>query len=121
MNDADRCSERASTAFEVRRTIPLASATAGDMRNVLHQLGGLEGVKLTSFDEAARQLKISYDAARIGLAEIRDLLHEAGVREPSTLMWRLKAAWYGFLDSNAKTNARSSGGACCNRPPPSGK
>lgn len=121
MNDADRCSERASTAFEVRRTIPLASATAGDMRNVLRQLGGLEGIKLTSFDEGTRQLKISYDAARIGLADIRDLLREAGVREPSSLMWRLKAAWYGFVDTNAKANARSTGGACCNRPPPSGQ
>lgn len=121
MSNADNCSAKIDTVFEVRRTIPLASATVDNMRNVLRRLGGLEGVRLTKFDEATRQLSISYDAARIGLTEIRDLLRDAGVAETSTLMWRLKSAWYGFLDTNARTNARSTGGACCNRPPPSRK
>ena len=44
-------------------------------------------------------------------------LDKAGIACASGAWWRVKSAWYGFLDENAHANAHSQGGACCNRPP----
>jgi hypothetical protein len=63
------------------------------------------------------QLLVSYDSSLVGIRDIEALLDRAGIARASGFGWRLKSAWYRFLDENTRANAHSRGGACCNRPP----
>jgi hypothetical protein len=119
MNTNDHISDakRANGPFDVNRKIPLEAVAAEQLQEVMRQLRAMEPV----FDaEVASQgqLRIAYDASRIGLRDIEMLLDKSGIARSGGLWSKLKLAWYRFLDENAKANAGSGGGACCNRPPP---
>ncbi|HUW28635.1 MAG TPA: hypothetical protein VMV97_08490 [Sulfuriferula sp.] len=103
-------------SFAVTRKIPLAPAAAEKLQNAIQQLTAIETIIDAHVDRHG-QLRISYDASSVGIRDIEALLDKAGIARTSGFWWRLKSAWYRFLDENAKSNARSGGGACCNRPP----
>jgi hypothetical protein len=119
MNTNDHISDakQANGLFDVNRKIPLEAVAAEQLQEVMRQLRAMEPV----FDaEVASQgqLRIAHDASRIGLRDIEMLLDKSGIARSGGLWSKLKLAWYRFLDENAKANAGSGGGACCNRPPP---
>jgi hypothetical protein len=62
-------------------------------------------------------LRVRYDASCIGFKQIEALLAGAGLAPASGVWWRCKSVLYRFLDSNARSNVLSRGGACCGRPP----
>ena len=102
--------------FTVTRTIPIAATGSGQLERAIDRL---EHVEAVAYAKAARtdRLQVRYDASCFGFTELERLLDEAGIGRPTTLWWRFRAAWYAFVDQNARSNARSGGGACCNRPP----
>ena len=102
--------------FDVRRNILLAPAPAEKLQEMLHRLRAIEPVIDSSLDQHGH-LSISYDASRIGMHDIETMLDETGIARSSSLWWKVKSDWYRYLDENAKSNARSEGGACCNHPP----
>lgn len=102
--------------FDVSRTILLAPVDAEKLQEAVKQLRSVEAV--LSVEAGPRgQLLISYDSSHVGMHDIEALLDKAGIARPPGAWWRLKSAWYRFLDQNAQANAHSQGGACCNRPP----
>jgi hypothetical protein len=105
-----------SDAFFVTRTIPVTDASTAQLEQGLRCLEKIEPVTQASINEL-RRLKISYDASCIGFKDIERMLDEAGIRRPASMGWRIKAAWYAFLDTNARNAALGGGGACCNKPP----
>lgn len=102
--------------FDVDRTIPLRPVSADMFEEAVRHMNAFESVIDAHIDRRG-QLRIRYDATSVGIRDIERLLDESGVGRLSNAWWRLKSAWYGFLDDNARTNAHSSGGACCNRTP----
>ncbi len=104
---------RAAGAFEVSRSIPLASMS--DLEQGMQALRAIEPI--THVHLHGKSLRIRYDASCVGFKEIEQLLADAGIVPATGLSWRCRSAWYRFLDANAKSNALSGGGACCSRPP----
>lgn len=112
-------SKTLNEAFAVTRTIPISAMGS---RQLGRAIDDLEQVESVAYAKAAGKdrLQVRYDASRLGFREIERLLDEAGVGRPASVWWRLHAAWYAFLDDNARGNAKGGDGACCNRPPGSG-
>lgn len=104
-------------AFDVERRIPLAAVAMGQLQEAVRQLRAMEPVNDAQVDKRGR-LRIAYDASRIGLREIEEMLDESGIARATGFWPKLRLAWYRYLDENARANARSGSGACCNRPPP---
>lgn len=102
--------------FDVDRTIPLQPVAADTLEAAVQKICALEPVIDAHIDRHG-QLRIRYDASSIGIRDVERLLNESGVGRLSNAWWRFKSAWYDFLDDNARTNAHSSRGACCNRAP----
>ncbi|MHB1213965.1 MAG: hypothetical protein ACYCY9_03160 [Thiobacillus sp.] len=102
--------------FDVSRKIPLAPAAAETLQNAVRQLTAVDSILDAHIDRHG-QLRISYDTSRVGIRDIEAWLDSAGIARATGAWWRLKSAWYRFLDQNAHANAHSRGGACCNRPP----
>lgn len=102
--------------FDVDRTIPVLPVAADSLEEAIRKMTSLEPVIYAHADSHG-QLRIRYDASSIGIRGIERLLDESGIGRSFSAWWRFKSAWYRFLDDNARTNAHSSGGACCNRAP----
>lgn len=104
-----------TAAFVVKRTIPLASTPADTLDAGVRALRAIEPITDVHLD--GDTLRIRYDASCVGFREIEQLLAGSGIVPAAGLWWRCRSAWYRFLDSNARSNALSGGGACCSRPP----
>lgn len=102
--------------FDVSRKIRLSLVAANALRDAMRQLRTIDGVRSVAADPRD-QLRVSYDASHLGIRDIEAMLAKAGIASASGAWWRLKSAWYRFLDENAHANAHSQGEACCNRPP----
>lgn len=102
--------------FDVSRRIPLAPGAAEKLQDAVRLLTALDPILDAHIDRRGH-LRVSYAASHIDIRDIEILLDKAGIARASASWWRLKSAWCRFLDGNARANARSQGGACCNRPP----
>jgi len=103
-------------AFELTRKIPLAQSAKEKWQTAARQLMTVEPVIDARVDQRGI-LRIRYDASAIGIHDIASLLDELGIPRNADLWWKLKLAWFAYVDENARANAHTSGGACCNRPP----
>jgi hypothetical protein len=103
--------------FDVKRKILLAPVNDEKLRDALEQLKAIEPVIDLRVDQRGN-LRITYDASCVSIRDIESLLDNTHIHRASGLGWRIKSAWYHFLDDNARSNALSRGGACCSRPPP---
>lgn len=103
----------------VLREIALVEGQGERLTAAVEQLARLDGVLHVELRGDAR-LRLRYDVARIAHGEIERVLDGAGLCRRATLWWRVRAAWYRYLDENIKANAGARGGACCSRPPPGG-
>lgn len=104
-----------TTVFLVTRSIPLSFPSAAERDRVLAALAQTDGVLGARVDRNGR-LRIHYDAARIGFGDVEHALTAAGLSLPTGASWRLKSAWYRYLDANARSNAQAKAGACCSKP-----
>lgn len=102
--------------FNVSRKIPLVPVAAEKLQNAVRQLTALDPILDAHIDRCGH-LRVSYAVSHIDIRDIETLLDKAGIARAAGSWWRLKSAWYRFLDENARTNAHSQAGACCNRPP----
>lgn len=108
-------SSRTGGAFEVKRTIPVHDAQPDKLQQLANTLQAIESIAEVRVDDG--QLHLCHDASGVGSQDIERLLNEAGLQRPASFWWRCRSAWYRFLDTNARSNARSLSGACCSRPP----
>ncbi len=116
MNETRRKVKPSKGPFDVTRKISLAPTATEKLQKAVQQFTAIEPIINAHVDRHG-QLRISYDASSVGIRDIEALLDKLDLARTSDIWWRLKSAWYRFLDENAKFNARSGGGACCNRPP----
>ncbi len=116
MSETQKIGTTGKGPFDVSRKIPLAPVVAEKLQEAVRQLAALNPLIDVRVDRRG-QLRVSYDSSHVGMHDIEALLDKAGIARPPGAWWRLKSAWYRFLDQNAHANAHSQGGACCNRPP----
>jgi hypothetical protein len=114
MEDSSR--NKVNDAFAVTRTIPVTPAGPIQLESVIRSLQQIECIAYARALGNGR-LRIRYDGSVIGFHDVEGMLKEAGVQLHTDFWWRLKSAWYAFLDRNARSNAIGGGGACCNKPP----
>lgn len=103
-------------ANEVKRSIDLLPALTEQLEAATAKLRSIEHISEVRIDDSNR-LRVQYDASSVGFGDIECLLDEAGLPRVDNAWLRFKYACYRFFDSNARANALSKGGACCNRPP----
>ncbi len=101
--------------FAVTRTVRTADVPPERLDRVARGIEGTEGILQASVGRRGR-LRVRYDASCVGFWDVERMLDEAGVALSRGVGWRLKSAWYRFLDQNARANAVSKGGACCSNP-----
>jgi hypothetical protein len=104
------------SAFELSCKFPLVNSAKAKWQEVARKLMTIEPV-LDAQVDLRGILSIRYDASTIGMHDIETLLNELGVPRKTNAWWKLKLAWFRYVDENAQANAHASGGACCNRPP----
>lgn len=106
-------------AFVVTRSVPVRPPAPGRLdalMQVLTVLPGVLGVRPVDSGTGVRRLRVTYDAARIGYADLEGALSESGCLPVYGWWDRLRAAWYRYLDENARGNAGAPGGSCCSNP-----
>lgn len=103
-------------AFDVTRKVALEPGQEARLEEAVRHLKGFEPI-LSVRVSGRNSLRITYDAACIGIGDIGQMLDAAGFTRSGGLAWKLRSAWYAFLDANARSSSMP-GGACCNRPPP---
>ncbi|WP_223248441.1 hypothetical protein [Sulfurirhabdus autotrophica] len=116
MNKTPKKMKPGKGPFDVTRKILLAPTAPERWHEAVTRLKTIEPIIDANIDQNGR-LRISYDASCVGMRDIEPLLDEMSVYRASGFWSRIKLSWYRFLDENAKSNAVSGGGACCNRPP----
>lgn len=82
------------------------------------QLYGLDGM---SFDEKSHVLNLAYDATRICLDGIEDVLKKHEVEVSHDWWTHFKEGYYKFVDENVKDNASHQPWSCHNPPPGIGR
>jgi hypothetical protein len=82
------------------------------------QLYGLDGI---SFDEKRHVLNLAYDASRICLDGIEDVLKKHGVEVSHDWWTHFKEGYYKFVDQNVKNNASHEPWSCHQIPPGAGR
>ncbi|WP_163577041.1 cation transporter [Halomonas faecis] len=75
----------------------------------IDQLYGLDGV---SYDEKKRMLHFSYDASRICIDCVEEILNKHAVAISHNLWNRFKEEHYRFVDQNVKDNATHEPWSC---------
>ena len=83
----------------------------------IDQLYGLDGV---SFDYKSQVLNLAYDAARLNIDDIEELLKKYNLQISHHWWTRFKKNHYAFVDQNVKDNAKAEP-HCCNKLPPEAK
>ncbi|MES9856735.1 MAG: heavy metal-associated domain-containing protein [Sedimenticola sp.] len=98
-----------------RISIPSINHEADGMQIERH-LKSLTGVKKVTVSVSTRQIHIAYDQTHTDFDQIQEKLEEIGF--PSSDDWwsRKKAAWFQYLDTNARTNAKTPPAPCCGDP-----
>ncbi|MDX5377556.1 MAG: cation transporter [Halomonas sp.] len=84
----------------------------------IDQLYGLDGV---SFDEKKWRLDLAYDASRVCLDCVEDILMKHAVEISHDWWTRFKEEHYRFVDQNVKDNANHEPWSCHQSLPGSGK
>lgn len=101
-------------AAPVRRGLRVAQPA--DALRAVEQLRQVPGIIEAGIAPGAGRLRVTYDAAVLDFAGLMRALEQAGVPLQHRRRDRIRAAWYGYLDHNARGNAASTGGACCGDP-----
>lgn len=63
-----------------------------------------------------KHLQLSYDVRQINLSTIESQLRKTGLSPKSTLTWRIKRAFYRYVDDNIRVTSGSSEASCCSSP-----
>jgi len=95
----------------VHRNIPLCDRC--DKERVV-QLCELNGVQQAECKK--KKIQMVYDVREINLSTIEAQLRKAGMPLKSTILWRIKRAFYRYVDDNIRAASGSSEASCCSNP-----
>ena len=105
----------------VTRHLKLEPSDEVAIRAAVADIDQLYGLDSVSFDEKKWRLDLAYDASRICLDCVEDILMKHAVEISHGWWTRFKEEHYRFVDQNVKDNASQDPWSCHQSPPGGGK
>lgn len=110
-----------SEAFLVKRQLSLDHVPQSEqLSEAMQGINALAGMDDVRYDAARLRLRLAYDASKLNIDDIRQLLTAQGIVLKNTAWSRFRTGYYRFVDQNIRDNARHEP-VCCHRPPGSSK
>jgi len=101
----------------VVRHLKLESVEQGRLQETIAEINQFFGLDDISFDEKSHVLNLAYDASRLCLDGIEEVLHKHGVEVSHDWWTHFKEGYYRFVDENVKDNANHEPLSCHSTPP----
>ncbi|MEH6627849.1 MAG: hypothetical protein V7739_15495 [Motiliproteus sp.] len=101
--------------FVLKRQL-LLDVGKGDLTVMLASIRVLPGM-VTAVITTGDRLVVKYDASRIQIDQVLELLELSGISIRRGYWQRHRLRWYRFVDHNTAANAQSTSSHCCNKPP----
>ena len=105
----------------VTRHLKLEPNDEVSIRAAVADIDQLYGLDSVTFDEKKWRLDLAYDASRVCLDCVEDILKKHAVEISHDWWTRFKEEHYRFVDQNVKDNANHEPWSCHQSPPGSGK
>ena len=104
-------------AWDTRHWISIPGlAHEADEMQIENHLRQIIGVQKVEAKLHKKQIRITYDQTQTHFEQLLNCLRDIGFEANQNWWWRKKAAWFQYLDTNAKTNANAPAAVCCNDP-----
>ena len=101
----------------VIRHLKLEPTEQDTLYSAISEIDLMYGLDAISFDEKKYVLNLAYDASRICLDGIEDVLKKHNIEIHHDWWTHFKEDYYKFVDQNIKDNAKHQPWSCHNRPP----
>jgi hypothetical protein len=101
----------------VVRHLKLEPTEHQQLQDAITEIDQIYGLDSISFDEKSHVLNLAYDASRICLDGIEDVLKRHDIEISNGWWSHFKEDYYKFVDQNIKDNAKHQPWSCHNRPP----
>ncbi|SIS65732.1 hypothetical protein [Neptunomonas antarctica] len=105
----------------VIRHLKIESSDAKKIEAAISEIDSLYGLDGISFDEKSHVLNLAYDASRLCLEGIEDVLAKHYMQVSHDWWTRIKEEYYKFVDQNVKDNASHEPWSCHSAPPKTNK
>lgn len=110
-----------SEATLVVRHLKLQPCERAALEAALEEIDQIYGLDCVSYDERSRVLNAAYDASRICIDCIEEVLTKHGIEVGHDWWTHLKKGYYRSVDQNVKGNASRDAWSCHQLPPGAGK
>jgi len=101
----------------VKRQLRLLAASDDAISAAMGEIDEIYGVNEIGFDEKSRNLSVSYDATRICIQCVEDVLSKHNIALDQGWWNRFKEKYYRFVDENIQANAKHEPFSCHKVPP----
>lgn len=101
----------------VVRHLKLDPKGVGNIQEAISEIDSLYGLDGVSFDEKSQVLNLAYDASRLCLDGIEDVLAKHHIEVGHDWWTHFKEGYYKFVDENVKDNAGRDPRSCHQSPP----
>ena len=101
-----------SDANLVKRKLKLKPGNSGILYQAIEEIDHLYGIDSISFDERKRMLNMAYDATRLCIDGIENILGKHSIEIDQGWWNRFKKGHYRFVDQNIKDNLSSEPWSC---------
>lgn len=101
----------------VVRHLKLEPLKQTKLQEAIAEIDKIYGLDAISFDEKSHVLNLAYDASRICLDGIEEVLKQHDVEVGHDWWTHFKEGYYKFVDQNVKDNASHEPWSCHKRPP----
>ena len=105
-----------SEANLVIRHLKLNQVTSQKINRVTTEIDSLYGLDSVSYDQKSKVISLAYDATRISIDGIEELLLKHELEVAHDWWTHFKEGYYRFVDQNVSDNAHIKH-HCCNKPP----
>jgi len=95
----------------VHRNIPLSSPCDKERLVELCELNGVQQAECKK-----KKIQMIYDVSEINLSTIEAQLRKAGLALRLTMLWRIKRAFYRYVDDNIRASRGNNAASCCSNP-----
>jgi|TARA_Y100001949_G_scaffold173328_1_gene178718 hypothetical protein len=100
----------------VVRHLKLDLNPSSDIEEAIKEIDQIYGLDSVSFDEKSSVINLAYDASRINLDGIEDVITKHGIEISHDWWTNFKEGYYTFVDQNVKDNAKHEPWSCHQRP-----
>ncbi|WP_223668797.1 cation transporter [Kangiella shandongensis] len=101
----------------VVRHLKLESSHLANIEDAIAEISQLFGLDDVSFDTDSLVLNLAYDASRISIDGIEEILERRAIKVSHDWWTRFKEGYYRFVDQNVKDNATHEPWSCHRVPP----